>query len=161
MGLFIVAVRLVAAGPPDDPPMALFGFAAVYLAPAALAVIGHRREAGPTLAAAALLCGLASVTSFALVTLPFLIPAALLAGAAARSTPWRNRSVLASALAAALVGGAWFAAVIPREWRCVSSPGYSACGDVTTTTGGAIALILVGVALVVAVAASRPAAAER
>lgn len=163
IGLFIVGIRLVAAGPPPDPPLASLGFAAVYLSPVSLALIGHRRGHGPTLAAAALLCAVAAVTSFTGVTLPFLIPAALLAAAAARR-PWRPGAVLGvagAAVAVSLVVAAWYAVVMLRAWQCVSAPAYEACGDDPTTTGGLIALGLVGAALAlafaVATAATRPA----
>jgi 4-amino-4-deoxy-L-arabinose transferase-like glycosyltransferase len=154
MGLIIVAIRQTNAAPPPDPALLSVGFAAVYLAPAALAFIGHRRNDGPTLAAAAVLCGLASVTSFTGVTLPFLIPAVLLAAAAA-GRPWRSKSVLGAALAAASVAAAWFAVVMMREWQCVNGPGYEACGDDPTTTGGLIALALVGLALAATLTALR------
>ncbi|MFI5255344.1 MAG: hypothetical protein ACHQ15_07805 [Candidatus Limnocylindrales bacterium] len=156
MGLFIVALRLGDAGPPGDPPLAALAFAAVYLAPTALGAIGHRRGDGATLAAAALLCGLASVTAFSLVTVPFLIPAVLLVAAAGRAS-WRRLGGLIAAAEALIVVAAFYAVVTLREWQCVSGPNYQACGDDPTTTGGLLALVLVGLALVIALVATRTA----
>ena len=134
MAVLIAAIRSANAGPPPDPPLALLGFAAIYLAPAALGFIGHRRGDGPTLAAAAILCALASVTSFGGPTLPFLIPAALLAVAAVGRL-WRLRSVVGAAVAASLIVATWFAVV-------------------EVPAGMALAPVLVGLALVLAVAAT-------
>src|SRR3972149_6230197 len=53
MAVLIAAIRSANAGPPPDPPLALLGFAAIYLAPAALRFIRHPPGAGPAPAAAA------------------------------------------------------------------------------------------------------------
>lgn len=118
MGLVLTGIWLSF----DDAPEALlpiFGFAAVYLAPATLGLIGHRRHDGPTLMAAAILCLLASVTSFGGPTLPFVIPAVLLAGAAI-GRRWRRPSSIAAGIAGVLVVAAWFAAVRVDGWTAAA-----------------------------------------
>jgi hypothetical protein len=132
MGLLISAIRWANVEALPGPPITVLGFTAVYLAPAAFAYVGHRRGDGPTLAAAAILCALAAVTAFSGVTLPFILPAVLLASAAA-GRPWQWRSRVSAAGVVLLAGAAWFAVATIQD--ADSAP---------------IALVLVGVALGIA-----------
>ncbi len=156
MAVFIAAVRSANAGPPPDPPLALLGFVAIYGAPALLGVVGLRRAAGPPFAAAALVAFGLAFTSFSLVTMPYLIPALLLGVAAARTSNWTIVRTFAALASTAMLVAAWSAVVLWREMTCFSTALRSGCGQTMTTQGGLVSLVLVGLALVLAMATTGP-----
>lgn len=155
MALVLAAIRSANAGPPPDPPLALLGFVAVYGAPAMLGVVGLRRAAGSPFAAAALVAFGLAFTSFAGVTIPYLIPALLLGVAAARTGGWTIMRTFAVLAGTAMLVAAWFAVVTWREMSCYSTAQQSGCGQTMTTQGGLAALALTAAAIGLALATTR------
>lgn len=151
VGIFVVVLRLaldpvLGSGSYPDAGIDAVAFAALSLAPSAIAGFGWRRDSGPLLLAAALPCGFMAILSVA--TIPYLIPAGVLIGAASRGR-WTRRATLVAAAVAALEVGAWVGLLIWPAERCVESATSTSCGRIATTQDAlvAIGLVVAGVAL--------------
>lgn len=136
-GVALVVVRYLGVAPPGRGTEAALGaiaFGGVVAAPGVLAQLAYRRDQPALLLPAAAILVPLSFISFALVTLPLLIPAFLLTKVWVRSPSVQRRlgaSLLYAAVTTVLLLGALavlFAHQDPRSWD------VSADGTVTTST---------------------------
>ncbi len=151
-GLGLAAIRFVGASPMEDGlegALGSFALGAPVMATGVLAWMSlHDRSA--LLAPAAIVLVPLSFLSFALVTLPLLVPAAMLAvGQHRRSevVPSRRAALVSAVVVALLVAAvvALFVHLDPRDYTTASSSGSTS--DVITTIEALISLALTTTAL--------------
>jgi hypothetical protein len=141
-------------GPPPRPLVEL-AFLAIYESPALLGGVGLAVRSAAPLAAGGALAVILAFTSFGLVTVPLLLPAALMIGAVP-DLPRRSWTRLTTVCLVAL-GLAAFAALFgPRESLAYMFPGGSGVSEVPTLPGAAASLLLVAAAVVTASAPAFP-----
>lgn len=142
-GVALMVVRYLGVAPPGRGAEAAIGavaFGGVVAAPGILATLAYRRDQPALLLPAAVVLVPLSFISFALVTLPLLIPAFLLVRVWARSGSGRRRlgaSLLYAAATVALLVGAFVALFIhqdPRSWD-VAADGTVTASTVEVTGG--------------------------
>jgi hypothetical protein len=144
-GVALAFVRFYGEVPPGQDLEAATGalaFGAVFAAPGVLALLAEPDRPGLLLPAACLLVPL-SFVSFALVTLPLLIPAFMLFRAYARAASpghgWRTVATTAAVLALLVAATiALFARDDPREW--VTERSVYSTSDVVTYAEAALSL---------------------
>jgi hypothetical protein len=149
-GLRLGASSGAEPGPPVQPAVEL-AFLAIYGTPALLGAAGLlRADPGPLLAGGLVAFPLA-MTSFALLTLPLVLPALLLILAARDLRPSRWAALEIPALAAAPMA-AWIALFASSTVVEYQFPGGSGSAQEPTVGGAAVALALMALAVVLALA---------
>lgn len=150
MAAMLLGLRLGAGsgaepGPPVQPAVEL-AFLAIYGSPALLGGAGLIRADPGSLLAGGLVALPLACTSFALVTLPLVVPALLLFVAARDLRPARWMGFQIPMLVAAPVA-AWFALFASSSVVTYRFPGGSGEAQVPTLGGAALALALVALAV--------------
>jgi hypothetical protein len=144
-GLRLGAVSGAEPGPPVQPAVEL-AFLAIYGSPALLGGAGLVRADPGSLLAGGLVALPLACTSFALVTLPMVVPALLLFVAARDLRPARWMGLQIPMLVAATVA-AWFALFSSSTVVAYRFPGGSGSAQEPTVSGAALALALVALAV--------------
>ena len=164
-GLLIVAYAgvvglVVQRDGASDPPGALPSWAvtvALLALPGLIALLAARRGPAPLIAVAGAICLVQAFVSFAGVTLPLLVPAAvLLTAASGAADGLRVREIASSGLVLAAWLAAWAARLTQVEERCwTPAAGEVACSSAVPTTAGIAATLALAVAAL-AIAALAP-----
>lgn len=150
--------REAAPDPPGVPPAWAMSFALLAM-PGLVGLIAGRRGNGALVAVAGGTCLLQAFVSFAGVTIPFVVPAAVLLSAARASGGVRARDIAAGAAVVGCWLGAWIARLTQVEERCWSSSGGTACSSGVPTMAG-IATTVALLALALAIASLAPGASQ-